>query len=140
MPAAGNYCPQREQSCDNFSQSKPACPCFCLYWQLLKVVFIRFFFFHWHLHLYSLQDETVKREKSLQRIFKKSLLFVMNSLILQSFKKQCCNIRNYMIVVCSGLCCSAASAESLVVAHKGWESPKSLPGKIRASSFNPTEK
>lgn len=61
----------------------------------------------------------------------------MNWVILQSFKKQCWHIRKYMIMVCSGLFCSAVSAESLVVAHKGWESPKSLPGKIRAPNFNP---
>lgn len=42
VPAAENYCPQRGQSCDNFSQSKSACPCFCLYWQLLKDVSIPF--------------------------------------------------------------------------------------------------
>lgn len=42
VPAAGNCCPQRGQSCDNFSQSKSACPWFWLYWQLLKDVSIPF--------------------------------------------------------------------------------------------------
>lgn len=42
LPAAENYCPQRGQSCDNFSQSKSACPWFCLYLQLLKDVSIHF--------------------------------------------------------------------------------------------------
>lgn len=63
VPAAGNFCPQRGQSCDNFSQSKSACSVGSS-WKVFP-----YLFFHCHLHLYALQDETVQREKSLKCIF-----------------------------------------------------------------------
>lgn len=137
VPAAGNYCPQRGQPSDNFSQSKPACPWFCLHWQLLKDISIHF------LSL-ALAPVCTSGWNSPERKIPPNVFFLIiiiftglvwlselvYSPLIQEAVLSHHKVQDHWLLC---LCCLATSAESLVVAHKGWEGPKSLLCKIKTT-------